>query len=156
MVDRLRVVAALFLVFTLLLAACSQNDPAPTIEPTEAPVMFTVIGENILGGPVRSAFAFEGEDLDSPGPTITVRSGQSVSITFKNSGERMPADHNFVVVAERTVDAEPMWGAETEVLDPGEQQTITFTPDTAGSFFYICTVDTHMTNGMWGELIVED
>jgi plastocyanin len=68
----------------------------------------------------------------------------------------MPADHNFVVVAERTVDADPMWGAETEVLDPGGQQTITFTPDAAGSFFYICTVDTHMTNEMWGELIVED
>ena len=158
MIERFKPIAGLVPVFAWFAVGCSQDAPAPTVAPTvestEAPVMFTVIGENTLGA-VRSAFAFEGEDLDSPGPTITVRAGQPVTITLKNTGESLPADHNFVIVAEKSVEADPLWGAETEQIGPGEQQTITFSPDTPGSYFYICSVDTHMNHGMWGVFIVE-
>ena len=98
----------------------------------------------------------EGEDLVSPGPTITVRAGQAVTITFKIADERVPESHDFVIVAEKDRLAEPLWGAETEWLPFGEQQTITFTPDTPGSYFYICTNSDHLPRGMWGSFIVEE
>lgn len=160
MIRRPKALAWYVLSIGWLVAACGGNAATPipgtTVEMPETPLSFTIIGENLAGGAFRSAFALEGEDLASPGPTITVRAGQSVAITFKNTGESLPADHNFVIVAEKSADAEPLWGAATDQLGPGEQQTISFTPDTPGRYFYICSVDTHLTNGMWGEFVVEE
>ncbi len=129
------------------------------------PAEFVVIGGAVIAyedPDKRAGYALEGEDITSPGPSITVRVGEPVTITFKNVHD-FPEPHDFTIVAEMDNLAllskllvDPLWGAETEGLPSGEQQTITFTPDTPGSYFYICTNSDHARLGMWGSFIVEE
>ncbi len=143
----------------LIAAACGASEPTPT------PAAHVVIGGETIpeeGSPIKPGFALEGEDITSPGPTITVRAGEPVTITFKNVHD-FPDPHDFVIVAEMDNLAllskllvDPLWGAETEWLPFGEQQSITFTPDTPGSYFYVCTNSDHARRGMWGSFVVEE
>ncbi len=158
----------------LLVAACGGSEPTPT------PAALVLLGGVVIpeeGPPTELGFALEGEDVVSPGPAITVRAGEPVTITFKVADEIVPEPHNFVIVADMglvpldfgaaTLEgriarnkarlADPLWGAKTEQLRFGEQQSITFTPDTPGSYFYICSLSDHLAlRGMWGSFIVEE
>jgi plastocyanin len=142
-----------------MLFACSALGAEQDIG---GPSAFAVIGGAIIpeeGSPTEGGFGFEGEDIVSPGPTIVVKAGQPVTITFENVHEGFPVEHNFVIVAEKDKyadRADPLWGAETERLREAEEQTITFTPDTPGSYLYICSVSDHAFLGMWGIFVVEE
>ncbi len=142
------------LVLGILAIACGDdgdgNDEATALVVLGGVVIQEEFGLGELG------FALEGEDVVSPGPTITVRAGEPVTITFKVADEILPVPHDFVIVAEKASLADPLWGAKTAQLRFGEQQSITFTPDTPGSFFYICSVSDHLDGGMWGSFIVEE
>ncbi len=162
------------LVLGILAIACGDNGDG-----NDEATAFVVLGGAVIpeeGVPTELGFALEGEDVVSPGPAITVRAGEPVTITFKVADEIVPEPHNFVIVADmglvpldfgaETVEgriardkarrADPLWGAKTERLPFGEQQSITFTPDTPGSYFYICSVSDHLHRGMWGSFIVEE
>lgn len=123
---------------------------------------------SIVGGEVKDdsevgGFAFEGDDVVSPGPTIRVRVAEPVTITFENVhgqyfGENI-IPHNLVVTATKDERAKPLWQAaigETDHVDVGERGSVTFTPDAPGSYFYVCTVTGHIARGMWGRLVVEE
>ncbi len=75
--------------------------------------------------------------------TITVKVGQPVQITFKNNGTY---PHNLTLADLQ---------AGTKTIQPGAQDTITFTPTKTGSFTYVCTVPGHADRGMKGTLIVQ-
>lgn len=77
--------------------------------------------------------------------TITVKKGDTVTITLTNSG-KMP--HDWVV--------DEFTGAKTKQIKNGETDTITFVADTAGEFEYYCSVGQHRKQGMVGKLIVEE
>ncbi len=155
----LRTISPLLFVW-LLLFSCSALGG----EPAE----FVVIGgvtipDNEEGSGRKPGFALEGEEITSPGPTITVPVGELVTIAVKNVDDHQGEPHDFTIVAEMDNLAlltkllvDPRWGAETEWLPRGEQQTITFTPDTPGSYFYICTNSDHARLGMWGSFIVKE
>jgi len=107
--------------------------PAPTsstIQPSgsmqQAVKEFTVIGSN---------FAFAPNELK-------VKKGDTVKITFKNSGGM----HDFVL---------DEFKAKTDIIKSGEQAEVTFIADKAGSFEYYCSVGNHRAMGMKGTLIVE-
>ena len=162
------------LVLGILAIACGDDGG----ENDEATALVVLGGVPIPeeGPPTEGGFAFEGEDVVSPGPAITVRAAEPVTITFKIADEIVPEPHDFVIVAGMglapldfgadTLEGriarnnarltDPLWGAETEQLPFGEQQSITFTPDTPGSHFYICSVSDHLSRGMWGSFIVEE
>ncbi|HIQ29654.1 MAG TPA: hypothetical protein EYH45_03720, partial [Candidatus Caldiarchaeum subterraneum] len=61
---------------------------------------------------------------------------------------------------EKRFDAEPLWGVQlgtpTRPVGPGEERTITFTPNRAGEYYYVCQVPGHIELGMWGKLIAEE
>lgn len=73
---------------------------------------------------------------------IKVKKGETVKITFKNSDGM----HDFVIDEFKT---------RTKVIKSGEQETIQFTADKAGSFEYYCSVGNHRAMGMKGNLVVE-
>lgn len=74
--------------------------------------------------------------------TLSVKRGDTVKVTFKNTG----GTHDWVI------DEFP--GARTKVLQAGQEETVTFVADKAGSFEYYCSVGQHRANGMWGTLTV--
>ncbi|MGH2694261.1 MAG: multicopper oxidase domain-containing protein [Actinomycetota bacterium] len=116
-----------------------------------------------------AGYALKGDEITSPGPTIRLRAGEEVTVTLENVHGRFDEEsiaHDFVVVAEQDELAEPLWGAAIGTedpnlrryipLEPGARGSVTFTPDTEGSFFYICSVPGHASShGMWGRFIVE-
>ena len=115
------------------------------------------------------AFGFEGEEATSPGPTITVRVGETVTITFKNEtlredGTTDSQRHNLIIVSDKDMNSSAMellWEAQVggrlnydEDIKTGESGSITFTPDAVGDYFYLCVSQGHFTKGMWGRFIV--
>lgn len=74
--------------------------------------------------------------------TITVKKGDTVKLTFKNSS----GTHNFVI---------DELNVKTKTISAGESDPVTFTASTAGSFEYYCAVGNHRAMGMKGTLTVE-
>ncbi|MBP9763042.1 cupredoxin domain-containing protein [Patescibacteria group bacterium] len=109
------------------------STPLPTqpseSEPTPAPVAAVEIrvdGSNFLFAP----------------SSFTVKKGQKVRLTFKNTGGL----HDLVI---------DEFNVATNDLASGEQQTVEFTPDRTGSFEYYCAVGNHRAMGMKGTMIVQ-
>lgn len=165
------VMGGILLAFSLLVVACgggdttardrpadgseegSSEDVGDSEEPAEIAVdkdlalVMDKIGEEGRG------YAVEGEEVTSPGPTLRLQAGKEVTITVEN-GDRF--GHDFNIVAEKRSDAEPLWGAATPIFQAGKSKRVTFTPDKAGEFFYVCSVPGHISiQGMWGRLVVE-
>ena len=85
---------------------------------------------------VGSNYAF------SPGQ-ITVKKGDTVRITFKNTG----GNHDFVI---------DEFNVATKQIGDGQEATIEFIATEAGSFEYYCSVGSHRAMGMKGVLVVEE
>ncbi len=134
-----------------------------------------VLVAGFVPGSIRTiGFAFEGEEITSPGPTIEVRKGETVTITFENAhyyedGRAFSESHNLTVVEDKDLhpvsQMEPLWGAQVggfqglgvaPNLKAGERGSVTFTAETAGEFYYVCAVPGHIGGGMWGRFIVVD
>lgn len=101
-----------------------------------------------------------------------VKAGQPVELTFTNTGSSAPLPHNVMVGKAGSKDAmmaaavvvmtdpagmtkgykveTPALIAFTKLLNAGESQTITFTPDTPGDYPYICSFPGHavLMNGI--------
>ena len=74
---------------------------------------------------------------------ITVKKGEKVKLTFKNTGK---FQHDYVISD---------LNVATKRIQPGEQETVEFTPEEAGEFKFICSVGNHKEQGMVGTLTVE-
>lgn len=75
--------------------------------------------------------------------TITVKKGQPVKVNFTNNGKY---PHNWNVTD---------LNVQTKTIQPGESDSISFTPDKTGSFEFTCTVPGHADRGMKGTLTVQ-
>ena len=158
-------------------AAAATTTTAGVVATTEAQATTLTLsaGEELVlvagfppGVTTKAGFGVEGEDITSPGPTIRMRKGETVTITFENAhylegGSPFPEPHNFTVVEDKDVpvfEMEPLWSAhvggfDDENLRAGERGSVTFTAETAGSFYYVCALSDHPGRGMWGRFIVE-
>lgn len=120
------------------------NSPAEPTKATEAPSMSpaTESGSKTITSETKS-FTVSGTDFAFSPSTISVRTGDSVSVTFKNEG-KFP--HNFSVTE---------LGVSGKTIQPGATDTVTFTADKAGTYKYLCTVGNHADKGMVGTITVE-
>lgn len=126
-------------------------------------VVFTAespTGYRRLSPESSAGFGFEVENITAPGPTIRVTAGEEVTVTFRNEhyryDEPFSEPHNFAVISEKgELIPKPLWGSKTEDIMTGESDTVTFTPDTPGTYYYVCTIGDHRRHGMLGEFVVE-
>ena len=88
-----------------------------------------------------------------PGPMLRVRVGDTVEVHLKNDASS---------VMTHSVDFHaaigPGGGAEFTQTDPGQEKIVTFKALTPGLFIYHCatpSVPQHITNGMYGMILVE-
>ena len=125
------------LIYYMFLAKKGGSGYSPqTSSPTSVP---------LAQSPAVSAreITISGDEFKFDPAAITVSAGQPVTLTFINAGTY---PHNFTVSD---------LNISTRTIQPGEQDTIQFTPDKPGQFTYTCTVDTHAASGMTGTLTVQ-
>ena len=95
---------------------------------------------------------------DEPGsnPTLTVASGDEVTVSVTNTGVTF---HAFGVTADPDDFAGTLWGSDigsaANPLKGGESGTATFIAGAPGEYYYICTVPGHALQGMVGSFVVE-
>src|SRR3989344_1372445 len=87
-------------------------------------------------------FTVSGQNFSFSLATMTVKKGDRVRITFKNSG----GTHEFII---------DEFNVATKRLNGGEQDAVEFTADKTGSFEYYCSVGSPRAMGMKGTLVVE-
>ena len=90
-----------------------------------------------------------------PGPAMTVPLGANVHVTLLvDPGASGP--HSWMLVPRGGTPSSAVVFPGANTTDPavgtppGESQTITFTASLSGSYTYICGVDSHYLDGMWG------
>ncbi len=88
-------------------------------------------------------FTVTGTDFQFSPSTLQVKQGDTVQVTFVNSGA---APHAFKIDA---------FNAATPTVQPGGRQTVRFTASTKGTFQFYCPVDGHRQMGMQGNLVVQ-
>jgi plastocyanin len=128
--DSDRVITAPFITTSPGVTTSATPTPSPT--PSATPVVSGTVKE----------FVVEGKNFAFVPPSITVKKGDTVKITFKNTG----GFHDWKI---------DEFHAATKRINGGEQDTVTFVADKAGTFEYYCSVGTHRQMGMKGNLIVE-
>jgi nitrite reductase (NO-forming) len=143
---------ALLAIMTFVIAACGQGEKTETTLPSTPEVLdeAEVVEETTqeTDETVRE-FRFTGhmfyfEDDDGvQNPDIIVNVGDRVRIEFDN----VEGIHDWVV--------DEFEGAQTELLQPGQSQTIEFIVTEAGEFEYYCSYMRHREMGMFGRLIVQ-
>lgn len=74
--------------------------------------------------------------------TLTVNKGDTVKITFKNSG----GVHDFVINE---------FNVKTKTIRSGDSETVSFVANQAGTFQFYCSVANHKQMGMVGTLTVQ-
>ncbi len=124
----------------------SQNqNPATTETGNSAPLESinpnAQIDTNVDVGATKE-FTVTGQNFSFAPNTISVKKGDKVKITFKNAN----GNHDFRI---------DEFGVNSGIIKAGEQKTIEFTADKAGTFEYYCSVGTHRAMGMKGTLKVE-
>lgn len=93
-------------------------------------------------GTVRE-FVVEGGMMYFSPNELEVSAGDTVRIVYKNKDGR----HDWVI---------DEFDARTTILGPGEEQTIEFVADRAGTFEFYCSVGNHRAMGMKGTLTVTE
>jgi plastocyanin len=88
------------------------------------------------------SFTISGSNFAFDKKTIEVSKGDTVKITFKNSSGK----HDWKI---------DEFNASTKILGSGEEETVEFVADKAGSFEYYCSVGSHRQMGMVGTLTVK-
>jgi nitrite reductase (NO-forming) len=133
---------ALFLVGIVLLAAYSPAASEQSgVETGQADIHYTLKtaseGNQLL-------FIGVGGEIDGQvNPDLQAQEGDNVSITLINDDGRI---HDIVI--------DEFDAATSKFGQMGQEETIQFTVDQAGTFFYYCGVSGHRQAGMEGQLIV--
>jgi uncharacterized cupredoxin-like copper-binding protein len=134
-------VIGLFSAFTVAVKA-QTKDPSLTLYAGE-------ISSSTYG------FGNSSTTLTSPGPTLTLIEGTTYTMTVYNVGT-MP--HAWEIVPTQAVSGSPSFKAGIDIssyISPGSSGSVTFTPNKAGNYYYVCTVPGHIALGMYGTVVVQ-
>lgn len=126
-----------------------MNKPAsaPAAEQTvpESNSVMTASGTaGAVGADDVKEIVVDGSEFKFAPATITLKKGEKVRLVLKNVG-KMP--HDFVV---------DELNVKTKIIKGGEEDVVEFTPDTAGTFEFYCSVGSHRAMGMKGTLTVTE
>jgi plastocyanin len=125
-------------------SACGgeTNDAAAVQAATVAPAA----ASTHAGMGAGSTLTIAGLDNKWDTPSLKVKAGEHVSLTFENKGQAL---HNWHVTNVKGADGKDI---TTQLLAGGKAETVMFTIEKAGSYDYIC--DVHPVE-MKGRIVVE-
>jgi uncharacterized cupredoxin-like copper-binding protein len=132
--------------------------PTPSSTSTPSPTS-SIVSMTIYAGEVSAStygFGNSATSITSPGPTLTFKVGDVVTMKLTNASPTMP--HNWAIVNAQSSTAPVMFNAQIQSgsnpITPGSSASVTFTVTQAGNYFYICQVPGHVALGMWGNVVV--
>lgn len=161
-----------------LLAACGGSDQTEVQPPPEDSGASTESAEGPEEGAGPETVSITGNDQMQFSLTeFTVKAGSEVEIVFENAGQ-LPKEamgHNLLILTQETDPLEFATAsmihrdndyvapeladqviAGTELLGPGESETLTFTaPEETGDYPFLCSFPNHAAVGMRGVMTVE-
>lgn len=120
----------------------TQSASAPTTTPANQPASSPAASTTAPASLELKEFAVTGQDFSFAPNRITVKKGENVKITFKNTG----GFHDLVI---------DELGIQTDRINDGGEDSVEFIANKTGSFAYYCSVGNHRSLGMEGMLIVE-
>jgi plastocyanin len=137
------------LIFVLVLGALFVSC---AITQVHAQINIDIYAGELQGGSVFG-FGTSADNITSPGPTLNLMQGDTVTINFHNVGT---VQHNFAIVSDKDDVNSVLWNATVQsgsnpVL-PGSTAQVTFTVGDAGNYYYVCQVPGHAALGMWGNI----
>ncbi len=149
------VLAAILYSATMIVLVFNLQPPlAPSSNTNKTPTVNITLYEGEISA-TKYGFGNSSTTLTSPGPTLRFNISDVVKITVINVGT-MP--HAFAITNAPRSGATVQFNAEIgagSYLQPGQQGTVIFTPNNAGSsFFYICPVPGHAELGMYGSVVI--
>jgi len=102
-----------------------------------------------------AGFGTSKTNLTSPGPTLRYTVSDVVSITVVNMGE-IPRAFAITSVPQTgaNVRFNSQVGSASNPIEPGQQATVVFIPNNAGSFFYTCPLPGDSERGIYGSVII--
>ena len=116
------------------------NSPENSSPTSSAASVQINTGANVIATKTVS-FAVTGGNFYFNPKDITVHQGDTVKVTFVNSG----GTHDWKLEG---------YNVGTNLVGSGQSQTVTFVANQKGDFQYYCSVGTHRGMGMWGTLHV--
>ena len=125
-------------------AAVTQATPAATdaTATTSAMDHMAMASDSASPSAQVKEFTVTGSNYSFAPSAITVKKGDTVKITFKNS----EGFHNFIV---------DQFNAKTKTIPAGKEDSVEFVADKTGAFQYYCGVGNHRQMGMVGTLTVQ-
>ena len=118
----------------------------------------TLTGTNIDIYAKEYSFGASASSISSPGPTMVLTHGQTVTVTLHNVGTM---SHNWAITTDKTDGSTNLAfsgaqiGSASSPVAAGGTQSVTFTVGNTGSYYYICQVDGDVSLGMWGNVVVQ-
>lgn len=135
----------------------SSNSPRNSPSASAGNVTITIFAGEL--SPTQYGFGNTSSSISSPGPSFTVKTGSVVTVRFSNAGSM---GHNWALVTQKAdgygLLAFPGSGIQSGLnpISPAGEGQCTFVASTAGTYYYICQVGTHVSFGMWGYFYVVD
>ena len=145
---------ALLLIFLLLIFTISSF-----MASVQAVTSYNIYGGESASAAGRVGFGNNATIMTIPGPTMTFTTGETVTVTFHNSGY---ADHNWVIVDPNDYYT-ALWGAQIGTPEnPIKSQSngsVTFTVGNPGNYTYISQClgigGQDFIRGMHGNVVVQ-
>jgi plastocyanin len=116
--------------------AMTPPPPVNVLPPTVTPP-----ADNPPASEVKT-FTVTGQNFSFAPATLTVKKGDTVRIVFKNTS----GFHDLKI---------DEFKVATKQIQGGQEETVEFIADKAGSFEYYCSVGNHRAMGMQGTLVVQ-
>jgi len=149
--------AACFYFATMIVLVFNIQPPLTSVSNVsgKTPTVNIVLYEGEITGSTYG-FGNSSTTLTSPGPALVFKTTDIVNVTVINVG-KMP--HAFAVTNAAKTGAKVLFGAEigsaSNPLSPGQQGSVIFAPNIAGSIYYICPVPGHAESGMYGSVTIK-
>ena len=144
----------IFLVLTLILVIGLLTTLTATM--TKAQISGTTItlyAGSVTSGSGTYGYGASASKITSPGPPLNLVEGTTYTLTVHNVSNMA---HSFEIVSTEAVGT-PLWNSgidTTSYIPAGSSASVTFTPTQTGNFYYVCTVPSHISLGMWGNVVV--
>ncbi|MDQ1279750.1 MAG: hypothetical protein QG670_1012 [Thermoproteota archaeon] len=125
----------------------------------KTPSQTVTVSVVLYGGEISASkygFGNSSSTLTSPGPTLHFKTTDAVNMTFINVGTQ---PHAWVLKDQNSITATTVFnaaiGSSSNYITPGSKGSVTFTPNKAGTYYYLCPIAGHDDPlGMYGVIII--